>query len=450
MLELRRIRALVTELAAELLAAAPWPDLAAIERAVAELAAARGVETRQIGRARDGTPIRAFGIAPPNADPAPVVLVVGVPRGDAPTGARTILALARRLCDDAALLGELGVRWWFVPCADPAGARENAGWWRAPLTLDTYARRIVTPPPADRLDAFATPTPPEQRALRQLIAEERPRTALFLYDTPIGGFALHQGPGAATAPWRRRAGDFARLLDPLGLPLGQDGPLGPADSPTDPRADPRDPYARFRADLDRPVGAALSRLGPPDLDIGAVVAPLFVDYARRERDRTTISATRRAVAAEGLRLWREWFAFGRTALDLIAPTLPAALLARSAAQQALVEALRGAETILAEGLRWPALIPDPDGPATLAESFAHGDAVRLARLPRLATLVRFLAEAHVARAADPPTVLTDALDRARETQTRWIDELAAATALRPLRRERTVAAQLGAILLALP
>ncbi len=440
MLELWRIRALITELTADLPAAPPALDLAALERSVAALVAAHDCTTRQIGHSRDGTPIQAFRVAPPNAKAMSTVLVVGMPRGDAPTGAQAILTLARRLSDDAVFLGELGVCWWFVPCADPAGARENAAWWQTPLALDTYARQIVTPPLATRLDEILGPRSPEQRALHHLIATERPQLALYLDAAPTGGFALHQGPTTAPAPWRERAGDFSRLLDPLGLPLGR----------PDPAPDATDPYARFRAEFIRPVGAAWPRLGPPDLATGAVVAPLFIDYARREQDRTPIAATRRAVIAEGLRLWREWFAFGRTALDLIAPALPASFLAHSAAHQALIEALRGAETILREGLRWSVLIPDPDHRATLAESFAHGDAVRLARLPRLATLIRFLAEAQAAVSPDPPEVLTDALDRARETQTRWIDELAAPATLRPLRQDRVVAAQLGAVLLALP
>jgi hypothetical protein len=153
--------------------------------------------------------------------------------------------------------------------------------------------------------------------------------------------------------------------------------------------------------------------------------------------------------AEGIRLWREWFAFGRTALDLIAPFLPMAGLGRSPDHAAVLAALRGAETMLAEGLRWPALVPDANGAASVAEAFAQGDAVRVARLPRLAALVRLLAAA-ARLAPETPEVLAETLERAREMQARWTDELAAPEALRPLPRDRAAAAQLGALLLALP
>ncbi|MFN8511700.1 MAG: hypothetical protein U0841_03725 [Chloroflexia bacterium] len=39
----------------------------------------------------------------------------------------------------------------------------------------------------------------------------------------------------------------------------------------------------------------------------------------------------------------------------------------------------GAETMLAEGLRWPALVRDAEAPGSVAEAFAQGDAVRVAR-----------------------------------------------------------------------
>jgi hypothetical protein len=457
-LELRRIRAIVADLTADIPAAAPFPSVEAVERAIDALATdIPGVEVRPIGVARDDTLLRAIGIAPSQGSVAPGLLVA-VPRGDSPVGAQTLLTLARRLGADPTLRVELGVRWWLVPCLDPAGARRNAARWRAPLTLDGYARGIVPSSPADRPDAATEFPPPEQHALLDLIAAERPRATLFLYDAPSGGFALFARRGDGSMPWRERDGDFFRFLDPLGLPLDLGGALGPVAAALAPGTYPlaapsqsqADPYARFRAELVSPISRALWQFGPPDMAIGAVVAPHFIDYERRERDRTLASVTRRAVVAEGIRLWREWFAFGRTALELVAPYLPMADLERSSAHIALLAALRGADTILAEGLRWPVSIPDADALATSAETFAHGDVVRLARLPRLAALVHLLNQAVAHLAPNPPEALTNALDRALDTQTRWIDELAAPDALRPLPCVRAIAAQLGAILLALP
>lgn len=457
MVELRRVRAIVAELTAGIPADGPLLDVGAVEREIAALAGRReGVEVRVIGVARDGGAIPAIGVGPGGGADAPGMLVVGVPRGDAPTGARLLLALARRLADDADLRAELGVRWWIVPCLDPVGVAEHTGWWEGPLALEGYARGAVAEIEAP--DGAGEVPLPEQRALLDLIAAVRPRTTLFLYDAPVGGFALFAGRGEGGAAWRGREGDFFRLLDPLGLPLDLGGAFGAAGdalapgvySPGASSVGLDDPYERFRAELVRPFGTMLGQLGVEGMAVGAIVAPLFADYERRERDRTATTVARRVVVAEGIRLWREWFAFGRTALDLVAPLLSSAGLARSPAQAAVVAALRGAEAMLAEGLRWPALVPDAEAPASIAEAFAQGDAVRVARLPRLAALVRLLDEANARLGPEPPNVLAEALERARETQTRWIDEVVVSEALRPLPRDRAAAAQLGAILLALP
>ena len=453
MLELWRIRAILADLPLQP-AESPVAGVAAIESAIGKLAASDAVEVRRIGSARDGSPIWALGLAPPDGLAAPGVLVVGVPRGDAPTGAQALIALARRLRADPGLRASLGVRWWLVPCLDPAGARRNADWWAAPLSVESYARGVGIAPLDEQPDALTDSASSEQRALRELIATVQPQRVLFLYDAPTGGFALHADGGL----WEGREGDVVRLLDPLGLPLALGGDhgsdaatAGAARAPLTPPSDASlDPYARFRADLVRPIGTLLSHLGASGLATGAVVAPLFVDYERRERDMTLAAASRRAVGAEGIRLWREWFAFGRTALDLIAPQRGGAVSAESPTHRALLAALRGADTILAEGLRWPALIGDPDAPATIAETFAHGDAIRLARLVRLASLVRFLREATGASAPVASESLAATLDRALETQTRWIDELAVPGTLRPTRRDRAIGAQLALLLLALP
>ncbi|MFN8536759.1 MAG: hypothetical protein U0232_04705 [Thermomicrobiales bacterium] len=134
----------------------------------------------------------------------------------------------------------------------------------------------------------------------------------------------------------------------------------------------------FRADLVRPFGTVLGELGVDGMAVGAIVAPLFADYERRERDRTALAAARRVVVAEGVRLWREWFAFGRTALNLVAPLLPAGKVGTVARAGGVVAALRGRERC------WPrvALVragARRGGPASVAEAFAQGDAVRVAR-----------------------------------------------------------------------
>ncbi|MFN8517671.1 MAG: hypothetical protein U0841_34885, partial [Chloroflexia bacterium] len=163
MVELRRVRAIVAELTAGILADGPLLDVGAVEREIAALAGrGEGVEVRAIGVARDGGAIRAIGVGPDGGAGAPGVLVVGVPRGDAPTGAWVLLALARRLADDADWRAELGVRWWIVPCLDRVGAGEQAGWWEGRLALEAYARGVVAASGAP--DVAAEVSPPEQRA----------------------------------------------------------------------------------------------------------------------------------------------------------------------------------------------------------------------------------------------------------------------------------------------
>lgn len=463
MLPFHRLRALIAAITAGLptLVALPPPEEVAAR--CAALAAARSgmVTLRTIGHSRTGMPIQALRIGPVRV---PAVLLLGAPRGDAPLGAATLLALAQHLAAHPALLDALGVTWWLAPCADPDGARANAPWYTAPPSLERYAQGVVSPHRAQSDDP-AEATWPEVGALRRLIAEVTPAMILALYDVPIGGVALFaQGASAATGvPWAGRAGDFARLVDLLGLPLDRGGALGPlarASAPgcyTLPEAfaiqDTIEERLR-RFGVGASIGAGLARLagdtaadGPARTRVGGVVVPRFADYARRERDQMPSGWTRRAVTEGGIRLWREWFAFGRTALDLVQP-----LLARADGPltRAVAAALGDGAAIMAEGGRWAGEMPRPDTPATIAEAFAAADAIRAARLPRLAALLRLLDAVCARLGPAAPDALIAARDRAAETRERWLDDLAASGDFRPIPLERAIGAQLGAILLALP
>ncbi|MFN8511699.1 MAG: hypothetical protein U0841_03720 [Chloroflexia bacterium] len=173
--------------------------------------------------ARDGGAIRAIGVGPDGGAGAPGVLVVGVPRGDAPTGAWVLLALARRLADDADLRAGWGCGGGLCRAWIGLG-RANGRWWEGRLALEVYARGVVAASGAP--DVAAEVSPPEQRALLALIAAVRPQTALFLYDAPVGGCALFAGRGEGGSVWAGREGDFFRLLDPLGLPVDLGGAFG--------------------------------------------------------------------------------------------------------------------------------------------------------------------------------------------------------------------------------
>lgn len=466
MLPLHHIRTLIAAGTADLPDTCPDPATIDAQIAAFLATAAPGISGQVIGESAAGRPLRALTIAPEgDAATQPIMVIAGL-RGDAPIGGATLLALARHLRADAALRAALDLTWWLIPCADPDALAGNAAWYAAPWSLRTHARQIVPAAATERIDWQIETPRPETAALRRVIAAQRPATLLGLYDVSVGGVALHQAAPDGDPPWRGRAADFARLLDSLGLPRDLGGALGPPEAALAPALYPlpeeergADAYARFRAGRDTGVGppagtglfarAAREQPGPGRL-VGAVTVPRLVDYDRREQDRTPTTQARRAAAAGGIRLWREWCAFGRTALDLVLPLVRQAGADRMPAYRALTERLRDAEVVLSEGLRWAERTPDPDGRATIAEAFAAGDALRVARLPAISALIRVLDAAGEHFGPDAPDDLTATLARAGELRDRWIDDLAAGATFRPARLDQLAGAQLAAILLALP
>ena len=151
-----------------------------------------------------------------------------------------------------------------------------------------------------------------------------------------------------------------------------------------------------------------------------------------------------------MRLWREWCAFGRTALDLALPAAQQVAIAQTVQYRRVSEQLRDAEAILADGLTWAAHCPDLARLATIAETFACGDALRVARLPAIAALIHLLEGVLEAGDAAAPDDLAATLDRAREMRDRWCDDLDAGATLRPARLSQLMGAQLTAICLTLP
>lgn len=466
MLPFHRLRALITAIITELPGPITLPPPEAVAARCAALAASRPetVILQTIGQSRAGTPLQALQIGP---EGAPTLLLVGVPHGDAPLGAATLLALAHYLAAYPAILDTLRVCWWLVPCADPDGARRNAPWYTTPPSFARYMRELMSPRP-EALDDPAGAPLPAMAALQRLGAAVAPTTTLLLYDAPLGGVALFTQRERAPIGSARtdRPGDFARLVDLLGLPLDCGGALGPLTRATAPgrytlpeASVPQDTIeeclSHFSLGANIEAGLALLARGTTTGDtiqrhVGGVVVPRLIDYARRERDQTPSGQSRRAVTEAGMRLWREWFAFGRTALDLVQPMLVRAKLSDSPLAQAVTAMVEDGAAIMTEGSRWASELPRPEEPATIAEEFAFGDAIRAARLPRLAALVRLLDNACERLGPAASLILTETRDRTAETRDRWIDELAGGGDFRPVPTERAIGAQLGAILLARP
>ncbi len=459
MLPLHRLRAHLAAITSAL------PDAEGVltpERLTARLAglasASSGAATVQsLGRDRSGATIPALRIGPVRA---PALLAIGALDGAAPLGALSLLTLARHLVAEPALVAEAGVAWWLVPCADPDGLAARTEPLATLPTIARYAMQDRSPAP--------DPSGPGTLALLRLIDDLRPPVTVLLDEAPIGGAALfaYQSQSRHARAWQGRAADFARAIDLLGVPLDLGGTLDPAAVSLAPGlyARPRvaaepSPYRQFRAMLaedeatarrDTVLGRAVGYAGAGDGLAGAVIVPRFADYLRREADRTLGGATREAIMDDGIRLWREWFAFGRTVLDLVAPAIARAGLIGTEVASGAERALRGGEAIIFAGLGWAAQEPRGDRPATVAEAFGQDEAIRFARLPRIAALLRLLDAARDRLGESAPDDLTAARDRVAEMRDRWLDDLTVGGTLRPLRLDRAVGAQLAALLLSLP
>jgi hypothetical protein len=110
-----------------------------------------------------------------------------------PVGALTVLKLAELLADDPELVRRLGLRFVFLPCVDPDGARLNERWFAGPLDHHTYARNVYRPPFHRQVEwTFPRPGGPpplsETQMLMALIDRFEPRLMVSLHSSEHGGF----------------------------------------------------------------------------------------------------------------------------------------------------------------------------------------------------------------------------------------------------------------------
>jgi hypothetical protein len=175
-----------------------FPTAAEVEERLRRLHARRPDRTALdvIGRSRSGRPLSRLVVGAGVVSPGRHAVVTGLPHPNEPTGTLGALALAELLADDASLLGELGLTWHVVPCADPDGAVLNEGWYAGPFTRRHYAEHIYRPPFPEQyewtfqlagLDPPGLPPIPESAAVAALLDELRPVLLITMHNGEAGG-----------------------------------------------------------------------------------------------------------------------------------------------------------------------------------------------------------------------------------------------------------------------
>ncbi|NEW38044.1 hypothetical protein GV794_11155 [Nocardia cyriacigeorgica] len=194
---------------------------------LAELAAARPDRVRltDIGRSRNGEPIRAARIGTGE----PHIIVLGNPHPNEPLGMATIRHLVRRLVEDESAV--LGASWHIVPCLDPDGTRLNEAWFGGPMTRTDVARGFYRPPSSQQPEwcfpvawrgtTIGTPLP-ETTALMTLIDRTRPALIASLHNADFGGGFFYCS-GGDQSYWAALTG----LLEAAQVPVYRGEPDAP-------------------------------------------------------------------------------------------------------------------------------------------------------------------------------------------------------------------------------
>lgn len=150
------------------------------------------VTLMEIGRSRDGAPIRCLRIGRGSRR----ALLFGFPHPNEPIGSLMLDYLSERLAGDPKLLAAFDYTWYIVKCADPDGARLNEGWFRGPFTPLNYALHWYRPAGNQQVEwtfpidyktlKFSSPIP-ETKALMNIIDEARPDFVYSLHNAGFGG-----------------------------------------------------------------------------------------------------------------------------------------------------------------------------------------------------------------------------------------------------------------------
>lgn len=400
--------------------AATYPDLA---------------HTRTIGTSRLGEPLRLLtvGDGPANA------LVIGGPHPNEPIGFRTITALAGLLCRDEELREGLGLRWHFVACADPDGARLNEGWYGRPGDRRAYARHFYRPDLAEQVEwtfpltagdyRFENPLP-ETTALMRLMDEIAPALVCSLHNGEHQGvfYYLNRDDTAL-------AHDLGELAAHEGLPGHHGEPEMPGSRLMAPSV-----YSTFAGAEIGPVFGAGAGSADYAARFGALhlvaEVPLWTDA--RAADQSPAGLGHRQLAEISAAARREAFTVLAAALDAVADDLTV----RSPFRRSTEGTLRTLRTHAEHAEAFAA----SDRPATVAEEFDQRQGVHLVRLRLLGTCLRML-DAEIAAGNPTPAIRAQHALLTRHFD-RWVAEAETATAGMRLEIRKPVAVQLGAMLLA--
>ncbi|MEV4377619.1 M14 family zinc carboxypeptidase [Streptosporangium sp. NPDC049644] len=147
---------------------------------------------RRVGSSALGEPILCLSVG----DGPRHALVGAMPHPNEPIGGLTVIHLATRLCESAALREATGHTWHIVGCLDPDGTRLNEGWFAGPFTKAHYGRHFYRPAGDEQVEwtfpfaykrAYFDRVMPETLALMRLIDDTRPAFMTTLHNSEMGG-----------------------------------------------------------------------------------------------------------------------------------------------------------------------------------------------------------------------------------------------------------------------
>ncbi|MDH2428201.1 M14 family zinc carboxypeptidase [Sphaerisporangium sp. TRM90804] len=389
------------------------------------------VRLRRIGTSRLGEPLRVLTVDGGPRD----ALVIGGPHPNEPIGSLTAGQLVRRLCEDAALREELGLRWHVIPCVDPDGARLNEGWFAHPGDRRRYARHFYRPAWREQVE-WTFPIAgdgytfqgglPETEALARLMDEVRPAFVYSLHNGEYSGafFYINRSDPALAAR-------LAALPAREGIPLHHGEPEMP------------DAQTVATAVYLTPGGARQARAfgaGGGSADYAARFGALHLitelPYWADERvGDTTATATPYAeVLKTGIAAQREL-------VDVMGAAMAAVrrdLRVPSPFHRSTEDMLKTYQDFADA---WEGL-PGTDRPATVAETFGNRQTVHMRRLRLAGTFCRAL-DAEAA-AGNLTRAVRAQRARVREVFESWCDEAEAESGGRPIAIRSLVAVQLAA------
>lgn len=150
------------------------------------------VEAREVGRSREGRPIRCLKIGSGSRN----ALLFACPHPNEPIGAMTLDFLARELAENSQLRESMDYTWYLIKVSDPDGIALNEGWFKGPFTIHNYLRHYYRPAFHEQVEwtfpvsykrlHFDAPLP-ETRVLMDLIEALKPDFVYPLHNLGFGG-----------------------------------------------------------------------------------------------------------------------------------------------------------------------------------------------------------------------------------------------------------------------